>query len=153
MREDLVAWYGRSEAVTSIGMAVDAVGDDWVRTTLDPSDGFRNPNGAINGGVLASFMDLAGGLLVGVTVEDEASATIELGIHFMRAAVDTPLVATASIKRRGRRFMFLSIDAVDANGRPCVSATGTWAIGRGSHPPGSGGAARHAASRADARPG
>lgn len=136
MTEELLRWWSTTEVVRSIGMAVEEVGDGWARTTLDPPAALRNPNGAVNGGVLASFMDLAGGLVVGMTVgHEQPSATIELGIHYLRAAIATPLTATSRIVRRARNFMFMSIEAVDARGRPCVAATGTWAIGSGSFPP------------------
>lgn len=130
---ELLRWYEKSEWVALIGMRIVDVGDGWARTTLDPPVGLLNPNGAVNGGILACYMDLTGGLLVGSSLDaSQPSATIELGIHFMRAAAQTPLTATARMRRRGRQLMFVSIDTVDSNGEPCVSATGTWVIGRGS---------------------
>lgn len=130
---ELLQWYQQTEWVRMIGMRVLEVGDDWARTALEPPADLLNPNGAVNGGILACYMDLTGGLLVGRSVEEgQPSATIELGIHFMRAAAQTPLTATARVRRRGRSLMFVSVDAVDAAGKPCVSATGTWVIGHGS---------------------
>ena len=126
-------WYNGLAPLRIIGMRAVGVGVGWSRAELDPPDDLRNPNGAVNGGVLSSFIDQTGGLTVAGTIRDsETAATIELGIHFLRAAKRTPLTATAHVVRRGRSFMFLSIEVEDDHGQACLNATGTWAVGRGS---------------------
>lgn len=99
------------------------------RMTMEPPDELRNPDGAISGQLLASLADLAGGVAAASQLrEREYAATIDLSLHFMRAAREVPLLAEAEVLRRGRSHCWLHVRIRDAAGVECVTATGTWAV-------------------------
>jgi uncharacterized protein (TIGR00369 family) len=101
------------------------------RLVVDPPATGRNPNGAVNGGVLAAIIDITGGFAVAATVPGgENLVTTDLSIHYMRAARALPVVAEAEVIRRGRRAAFVRIDVRDAEAL-CATATGTWLVGSG----------------------
>ena len=132
----LRAWYNEHEMSRAIGMELVDVGAGWARTRLSPPPGLRNPNGAVNGGVLAWFADLTGGAaIVTVTGEGGVASTIELGIHYMRAAMKAPFEGHGRIVRRGRSLVFIAIDITDATGDVCVAASGVWSARHGASPP------------------
>lgn len=78
-----------------------------------------------HGGILASFIDLAGHAVVAVRV-GHMVPTIDLRIDYLRAAPGTDLMAYAKLLRAGRSIATADISIVDLDGRPIAVGRGTY---------------------------
>lgn len=124
---DVRDWFNGLPLVRAEGMRCVDLSETTSRCELIPR--YRNPNGAVNGGLIASFIDQAGGSLIGALVRPpDYSATADLTIRYLRPAMGGPIVARSSVVRRGRNLIVLSIAISDSSGRDCAIATGAWAV-------------------------
>lgn len=104
-----------------------AVGAAWV-SMATPRE-LRHPNGAVPGVFVTALADAATSFaLHTVVLPPERHVTTDLGVHFVRAAVDELLIAESTVVRRARRQAFARADIVDGAGNLCAVAMGTWAI-------------------------
>lgn len=83
-----------------------------------------NPNGAVNGGVLASMADQSFGVLAVRASPRFVPATANLQIEFHRPLLGEVTVR-ASVLPGGRRLQFLEAALEDAAGRRCATAHAT----------------------------
>ena len=79
----------------------------------------------IHGGPIASLIDVAGTYAMWMVL-GAGVPTINLRIDYLRPAVDTALLATATVRRAGRTIAVVDIDVADDQGRLV-------AVGRGSY--------------------
>jgi uncharacterized protein (TIGR00369 family) len=84
-----------------------------------------NPNGAVNGGLVADAIDQSAGC-VALTALPHGSlpATATLHASYLRPAFP-PLTFHAHVAQSGRRLVFVTIDVEDRDGRVCVKGQGT----------------------------
>jgi uncharacterized protein (TIGR00369 family) len=131
--EHLRKWFNAMPIMRTLSARVEALAPDGVTVVVTPPAGELNPNGAVNGGILAAVADVTGGFAVSVGGPDsEYQSTSDLTLHFMRAALAHPLTARATVLRRGRRHVVVQIEIRDAGGELCAVATGTWVLMPGS---------------------
>jgi uncharacterized protein (TIGR00369 family) len=107
----------------------------WELVDVDPDAGtievafaateqFLNPVGDIQGGLLAAMLDdTLGPALVATLNENEWAPTIELHVHYLRAARPGRLTGTGRVVRRGRDVAFLAGELRDAADRVIATAT------------------------------
>lgn len=132
--EGVRAWFNDMEISRAAGMHCVELTDAFARCTLNP--GYRNPNGAVNGGLLASFVDQVGGALVAALVRSpDYASTADLTIRFLRPALAEPIVGEARLVRRGRTLLVLGLTVLDGDERECVTATGAWVVTANGAPP------------------
>lgn len=132
--DEVRAWFNAIDVTRAAGMRCVALSDDSATCTLVPV--YRNPDGAVNGGLLASFVDQVGGALVaGLIRAPDYASTADLTIRYLRPALAEPLVGEARTIRRGRALLVLGITVRDGDERECVTATGAWAVRRDGAPP------------------
>lgn len=84
----------------------------------------------VHGGPIASVIDTAGTFAVTATV-GHGVPTINLRVDYLRPAVDTDLVATATVRRAGRTVAVVDIDLTDDQGRLVAIGRGTWGTAAG----------------------
>ncbi|UMG91197.1 PaaI family thioesterase [Nocardioides sp. TF02-7] len=102
---------------------------------MRPPDGFRNPDGAIHGGLISAVADQAGGLAVHSMIgPDQTSTTVHLDVQFLRAARSAPLRAVGEVRRLARTVGFASVRVLDGEGDVCATAAGTWSVSTRSAP-------------------
>ena len=83
----------------------------------------RNTRGGLQGGIVATLVDMTAGRLAMAGVEEgHSTATIDLNIHFLLPVVAGPARATATVVRRGKRTVVVRVD-VDDVGRDRLTAT------------------------------
>jgi uncharacterized protein (TIGR00369 family) len=120
-------------ALRAIRATIERLEPGQADVSLDPPTESLNPNGAVNGGVIAAAMDMTGGFAVASSGPDtEYSSTVDLAIHFMAPARALPLTLRSRVLRRGRRMCFVGVEVTDAEGKSCATATGSWALMPGS---------------------
>jgi uncharacterized protein (TIGR00369 family) len=87
-----------------------------------------NIRGAIQGGLVATLIDVAAGRLA-ANVSGGHVTTADMNIHFLAAVVEGPARAEATIVRAGRRLIVTAVDVFDvARDRLAARATLTFAV-------------------------
>ena len=86
--------------------------------------------GQYHGGVIATFIDVAGDFAVALVVGGPVP-TINLRVDYLRPATRTALTATARVRRAGRTVGVVDIDVHDDNGKLVAVGRGTYSAIRG----------------------
>ena len=83
----------------------------------------------VHGGVLAALADTAGGLACYTVVpRGTRMATVEMKINYLEAVDRGVLVAEAHVLRKGKNFIVVDCDVVDAGGRLAAKALMTFSF-------------------------
>ena len=94
---------------------------------IEIRDDLRNRAGMLQGGVTATLVDVAGGVLAATIAENPALVTQDLSIHYLSPARVGPVQAHATVLRHGRRTVVCEVRVIDC-GRDdtlCAFATMT----------------------------
>ncbi len=75
------------------------------------------PQAPIHGGAIASLIDTAAVTAVWTDPKMQQSATISMTINYLNPGVASDLIATARVRKRGRRVASLSVEVVDESGQ------------------------------------
>jgi uncharacterized protein (TIGR00369 family) len=127
--DSLRSWFNERAATRMLCMRCEHLEPGRALLTMTPPEEVGNPNGAVNGGLITALADQAGGIAVSTALEpDDYTSTAQLDVHFLRPLVAIPARAEATVRRRGRRLAFPSVEIRDAEGELCALATGTWAV-------------------------
>ncbi|BCO35863.1 PaaI family thioesterase [Mycobacterium heckeshornense] len=104
--------------------------DDTVVLDLHNRADLVNIRGALQGGLVATLVDVAGGRLAIKHVAAGATAgTADMSIHFLAPIVEGPARATATVVRAGKRLIVVAVDVVDLTAdRLAARATLTFAV-------------------------
>lgn len=97
-----------------------------VRTTQDHA----NHSGAVQGGLIATLVDMAMGHAVRAEMQpDQTAATLQLSVTYLNAvAPGETLIATAEVGKRGASVLLLSGSVVTEDGKDVSQAVGTFTI-------------------------
>jgi uncharacterized protein (TIGR00369 family) len=87
------------------------------------------PRVPIHGGAIASLVDTAAVTAVWTDPQMQRSATISMTINYLNAAVETDLVATAKVRKRGRTVASLSVEVVDQAGQIIADSLVIYKVG------------------------
>ncbi|MCV7105944.1 PaaI family thioesterase [Mycolicibacterium chitae] len=104
--------------------------DERVVMELDNRPDLVNVRGALQGGLIATLIDIAGGVLAGRHVgADQDVTTADLNIHYLAPVVQGPARAEATIVRAGRRLIVTGVDVTDvARERLAARSTLSFAV-------------------------
>jgi uncharacterized protein (TIGR00369 family) len=92
---------------------------------MDNRPDLTNTRGALQGGLVATLIDVVAGRLAGnVTGSNQDVTTADMTVHFLAPIVVGPARAEATIVRAGRRLIVISVDVTDA-GRDRLAARAT----------------------------
>lgn len=92
---------------------------------VDNRADLANIRGALQGGLLATLIDIAAGRLAGNLVgADQDVTTADMTVHFVAPVVDGPAQAVATVVRAGKRIIVTSVDVTDV-GRNRLAARAT----------------------------
>lgn len=99
--------------------------DDVVVVDLHNRPDLVNIRGALQGGLVATLIDVAGGRLA-IKHADEGSGagTADMSIHFLAPIVEGPARATATLVRAGKCMIVVGVDVADV-GRNRLAARAT----------------------------
>lgn len=99
--------------------------DDSVVVDLHNRPDLTNLRGAMQGGLVATLIDIAAGRLAVKYAGDGGGAgTADMSIHFLAPIVDGPARATATLVRAGKRMIVVGVDVFDV-GRNRLAARAT----------------------------
>jgi uncharacterized protein (TIGR00369 family) len=94
---------------------------------LEMRDDLRQPHGVLHGGVTASLIDTAMAFAIRTHLQDhEATATVDLTIHYLRPQTAGAVVCTAKVVRPGKRIFTVSADVVNGEGKLIATAISTY---------------------------
>jgi len=94
---------------------------------LEMRDDLRQPHGVLHGGVTASLIDTAMAFAIRTHLRDhEATATVDLTIHYLRPHTAGAVVCTAKVVRPGKRIFTVSADVVNGEGKLIATAISTY---------------------------
>lgn len=85
----------------------------------------QNIRGALQGGLVATLIDVAAGrLAIKHAGQGDGAGTADMSIHFVAPVVEGPARATATVVRAGTRIIVVGVDVTDV-GRNRLAARAT----------------------------
>ena len=104
--------------------------DDRVVMEMDNRPDLVNVRGALQGGLVATLIDIAAGILAGRHVgRDQDVTTADLNIHYLAPVVEGPARAEATVVRAGKRLIVTAVDVTDvARDRLAARATLSFSV-------------------------
>lgn len=111
-----------------LGIAIESQREGFVRLSLPFDDALANPGtGVLQGGVVATLIDHAGGAALRTTLEDPAAtphASTELNVSYVRPA-SGDLTAEATVVRSGTSMAVVRVEVTsDVDGEAKTVAVG-----------------------------
>jgi len=98
----------------------------WVRLSWQGTPEFTNPEGMVQGGILAAMLDDTLSLAIIVTLgAGHFVPTLEMKLSFLEPAYPGELIAEAEVLRRGRRVAFVEGTIRRPDGTLCCKASAT----------------------------
>ena len=106
------------------------VTDDRMVLELDTGPELVNRRGALQGGLVATLIDIAAGRLAERhTAPGHDVTTADMTVHFLAPIIDGPARAVATVVRAGKRLSIIAVDVTDlARDRMAARATVTFAV-------------------------
>ena len=104
--------------------------DETVIVDLHNRPDLVNVRGALQGGLVATLIDVAAGrLAIRHADQGEGASTADMTIHYLAPIVEGPARATARLVRAGRRTVVVAVDVTDVGrDRPAARATLSFAV-------------------------
>jgi uncharacterized protein (TIGR00369 family) len=84
----------------------------------------------VNGGVICSMVDIAGGAAV-LSVNKKNQVTTDLHVNFLSPISESPARAVGEVIKKGRNICVAKVEVFDGKGKLCAYATGSWFIFNG----------------------
>ena len=110
-----------------LGMELIDIELDRAVIAVDMRDDLRQPSGVLHGGMTATLIDTAMAFAVRTRLPiSEATATIDLTIHYLRPHITGTCTCTAKIVRAGKRIFTVSADVVNAEGKLIATGLSTY---------------------------
>lgn len=98
----------------------------WVRLSWQGTPEFTNPEGMVQGGILAAMLDDTMSLAILVTLgAGHFVPTLEMKLSFLEPAYPGELFGEAEVLRRGRRVAFVEGRILRPDGTLCCKASAT----------------------------
>ena len=116
--------------LSRLGMRDVEESDERLVIEMDNRPDLTNVRGAIQGGLVATLIDIAAGRLAGnASGHGHSVTTADMNVHFLAPIIEGPARAEATIVRAGRRLIVTSVDVFDAGSdRLAARATLTFAV-------------------------
>jgi len=110
-----------------IGMKLVDLRPDEAVLSIEMRDDLRQPSGVLHGGVTATLIDTAMAFAVRTRLEmTEATATIDLTVHYLRPHLTGVFTCTAKIVRAGKRIFTVSADVHNEEGKLIATGISTY---------------------------
>ena len=110
-----------------IGMRLVDLKPDEAVISIEMRDDLRQPSGVLHGGVTATLIDTAMAFAVRTRLAlTDATATIDLTVHYMRPHLAGTFVCTARVVRAGKRIFTVSADVHNEEGKLIATGLSTY---------------------------
>jgi uncharacterized protein (TIGR00369 family) len=113
--------------IEHVGAQAPEAEDGTARLEVEVDDRHLNPAGAVHGGMLATLVDTTMGAAVRSTVDEEAPATSQLTITYLRPGRTGRLLVTAKVSKRGDSLTMCEAE-VEQDGKVLAHALATFAL-------------------------
>ena len=110
-----------------VGAPAPELDDGTARMVVEVDERHLNPAGAVHGGMLATLVDTTMGAAVRSAVDEEAPATSQLTVTYLRPGKPGRLEVTARVSKRGDDLTMCEAD-VEQDGKALVHALATFAL-------------------------
>jgi uncharacterized protein (TIGR00369 family) len=112
-----------------IGMTEQIIEPGYAELHIPITSNLHQRRGVVHGGVLATLIDGAVGSAVRSTMsEEQASATVEMKINYVRPAKGDYLIAKAKLSHRGKTLAVGQAEIFDPDGNLVAMGTATYMI-------------------------
>ena len=120
----------REHLLHRLGMRDIEETDERLVIEMDNRPELVNIRGAIQGGLVATLIDVAAGRLAGAAAGvGHNVTTADMNVHFLSAIIEGPARAVATVVRAGRRLIVIEVDVFDqGRGRLAAKSTLTFAV-------------------------
>ncbi len=113
----------------TLGIEIEDKADGRARLSFRAGPEHLNDGGIVHGGALATLADCAMGSALASTLGSEQPVTVEAKINYLEPVGPGVIVASASIRRKGRRFTVLEAELFqEETGEHVAYATGTFTL-------------------------
>jgi len=113
-----------------IGMRLVDLNPDEAKISIEIRDDLRQPSGVLHGGVTATLIDTAMAFAVRTRLPiDEATATIDLTVHYLRPHLEGRVICTAKLVRAGKRIFTVSAEVHNDGGKLIATGLSTYTRG------------------------
>lgn len=110
-----------------IGMRLVDLRTDVATISIEMRDDLRQPSGVLHGGVTATLIDTAMAFAVRTRLPiDEATATIDLTVHYLRPHLTGTFTCTAKVVRAGKRIFTVNADVHNQEGKLIATGLSTY---------------------------
>lgn len=110
-----------------IGMKLVDLRPDEAVLSIEMRDDLRQPSGVLHGGVTATLIDTAMAFAVRTRLAvTEATATIDLTVHYLRPHMTGLFSCTAKIVRAGKRIFTVSAEVHNEEGKLIATGISTY---------------------------
>ncbi len=110
-----------------IGMRLVGLKLDEAQISVDMRDDLRQPSGVLHGGVTATLIDTAMAFAVRTRLpKEEATATIDLTVHYLRPHLTGTFICTAKNVRAGKRIFTVSAEVHNEEGKLIATGLSTY---------------------------
>ena len=134
-RADWLGWANALPFCRDVGLVCLELDDSSAIFRMERSTLTPNPNGAVNGGMVAAAADqVMGALTLRMSARGLLPATGSLHIQFHLPAL-APLTFRATPLGGGRRTKFVEVVVADRHGNRCATSQGTMIVGGSAGPP------------------
>jgi uncharacterized protein (TIGR00369 family) len=114
-----------------LGLTVDSAAEGKVTVRMPFHERLLNygpPTVPIHGGAISSLADFAACAAVWTLAATQRSATISLTLNYVAPAVQSELLATATVRRSGKRIASIAVEILDSRGTLIADALVTYKI-------------------------
>ena len=110
-----------------IGMKLIDLKPDEAVISIEMRDDLRQPSGVLHGGVTATLIDTAMAFAVRTRLAmTEATATIDLTVHYLRPHITGTFTCTAKVVRAGKRIFTVSADVIGSDDKLIATGLSTY---------------------------
>ena len=110
-----------------VGAPLPEGSDGRARLEVEVDDQHLNPAGAVHGGLLATLVDATMGAAVRSTLDEDAPATSQLTLTYLRPGRSGRLSVTARVSKSGDSLTMCEAE-VEQDGKTLVHALATFAL-------------------------
>jgi uncharacterized protein (TIGR00369 family) len=123
-----IAWINRLPQLRQLGMVCTDLDAGEAIFSLEEVPLGPNPDGAVNGGLVAAVVDQAMGAVAMLNVPGgHVINTASLNVQFLRPA-RVPLTVRGVVAKPGRRLIFVEVEVSDRDGQVTNLASGTMVV-------------------------
>ncbi|MEL9914648.1 MAG: PaaI family thioesterase [Thermoplasmatales archaeon] len=117
----------RDPFINYVGIKTRIVEPGKAEAILDIQEKHLRLGGILNGGVISTLVDTAGGAAT-LSLSERNQVTINLDINFLAPISKSPAKAIGTVIKTGKTIYVARVEIFDGDGKLCAYATGSWFI-------------------------